>query len=393
MNLPISSSNRCTRFHPKNLTTYHSFFIDFFIERALALLIFKVATIQHYGCWSGMNGQEGSYDSERRVTATGKFTYKTYRLLDGSQKKLLSRIGNGQIIRLFDNTPYPKSDTDIVCPHFLELKWAYGCPYSCSWCYLMGTFRFKAWKRKDRRVLPTFKPRPKIERAVKSFINCMKHPAILNTGELADSLMGENQKPPFSKFIVELFQGTPHKVLFLTKGTFVKHFVENEWQKNAILSWSINAPEVARRFEKLAPTPIDRIEAARQVYERGYEVRIRVDPMVPVPGWKGKYEEVISAMFHNMKPERITLGTLRGLPATIAVAVHKEWVQYLTEKSNWGRKPAYETRLEMYSFAIEQIRKHRLKKIGICKDTKAIHQVLKERFIMDYRKMECNCID
>ena len=329
-----------------------------------------------------MNGQEGSYDSERQVTATGKVTYKTYR-----------QIGNGHIITLFRKTPTPRKLTDVVCPHFYELKWAYGCPYNCAYCYLMGTFRFKAWKRKDRRVLPTFKDRPKIERAVKSFIDCMKGPAILNAGELADSLMGENQKPPFSEFIMNLFQGTPHKILFLTKGTFVKHFLENEWQKNAILSWSINSFEVAHRFEKLAPTPAERIAAAKQVYEAGYEARIRVDPMVPIEGWQDEYQVIIDAIFSALKPERITLGTLRGLPATLAVASRKEWLKYLTEKSNWGRKPPFGTRLEMYSSAIQQIRKHGLKKIGVCKDTLQVWRALKNVYGLDYMRMRCNCID
>jgi hypothetical protein len=26
--------------------------------------------------------------------------------------------------------------------NILELKWAYGCPFDCAWCYLKGTFRF-----------------------------------------------------------------------------------------------------------------------------------------------------------------------------------------------------------------------------------------------------------
>lgn len=299
---------------------------------------------------------------------------------------------NGHIITLFTKTPTPRRKTDVVCPHFQELKWAWGCPYNCDWCYLKGTFRFRAWKREDRRVIPQFKDRNKIARAVQTFIDCSKHAEILNTGELSDSLMGENQKPPFSEFIIKLFQGTPHKVLFLSKGTYVKHFLENEWQKNVILSWSINASEVARRFEKLAPTPIDRIEAARQVYEHGYEVRIRIDPMVPVENWQAEYKVIIDSIFDVLKPERITLGTLRGLPATLAVAVDKGWIRYLTEKSSWGRKPAYETRLEMYEFAIKQIHKHGLRRVAVCKDTLRIHGALKKRFNMNYRDMRCNCI-
>jgi len=276
-------------------------------------------------------------------------------------------------------------------------------------CYLKGTFRFSAFPRKDRRVPPKFKPRPKIEKAVKSFINCMKHPAVLNTGELGESLMGENQKPPFSEFIVTLLKDTPHKVLFLAKGTYVKNFIKNNWQKNMILSWSINSPKVARRYEKGAPNPLSRIEAARLCYEAGYRVRFRLDPMVPVDPptlntpllktteeWREEYSGIVGAMFDRIRPERITLGTLRGLPATLAVAVNKEWTKYLDEKSNWGRKPSLLTRFNMFKFAIKQIRKQsggRRVKIGICKETQQLHKMLeKEIGYMNYRRMECNCL-
>lgn len=308
---------------------------------------------------------------------------------------ILKRIGSGDIIVLFEKTPTPRRNIDVICPHFYELKWATGCPYNCDYCYLKGTLRFRAWKWDDRRVPPKFKPRIKIEKAVRSFINCMKKPAILNTGELSDSLMGENQKPPFSVFLMPLFEGTRHRVLWLSKGTNVKNFLEHDWQKNVILSWSINAVDVAK-IERKAANPFDRIKAARKVFEAGYKVRLRLDPMVPVVGWEGKYQQIITAMFDGLTPEVVTLGTLRGLPATLAVAVKKEWVKYLTEKSNWGRKPATEIRFAMYSFAIQEMKKlgFSTKNIGICKDTRQMHTMLKKKFGvgMDYHTMRCNCI-
>jgi len=310
-----------------------------------------------------------------------------------TQKGRVKRIGSGDIIVLFDKTPPPRRNSDVICPHFHELKWATGCPYNCDWCYLKGTMRFRAWKRPDRRVVPKFKERSRIEKAVKSFINCSKRPEVLNTGELGDSLMQEAIKEPFSEFIMPFFEGTPHRVLFLSKGTNVKNFLKHQWQKHAILSWSINAMNVAEKFEKLAPNPLCRIEAARKVYEAGYEVRFRLDPMVPILGWEGKYKQIITAMFDGMKPERITLGTLRGLPATLAVAVRKDWVKFLSEKSNWGRKPATEIRFAMYKLAIKEIRGHGLRKIGICKDTVQMHKMLKRAVgFVNYNSMRCNCI-
>ena len=77
-----------------------------------------------------------------------------YELLEGGKKRLVQQVADGSIIKRFDKTPVPTKPTDVVCPHFLELKWAYGCQFNCAWCYLKGTFRFLETKTK-----PVFKDR------------------------------------------------------------------------------------------------------------------------------------------------------------------------------------------------------------------------------------------
>lgn len=79
-----------------------------------------------------------------------KVHFKTYTILDGSKRTLVSHVGDGSIIKRFDKTPVPKQPQDVVCPHFLELKWAYGCPFHCAWCYLQGTLRMLPGKTKPR---------------------------------------------------------------------------------------------------------------------------------------------------------------------------------------------------------------------------------------------------
>jgi len=69
--------------------------------------------------------------------------YKKYNELNRRKRTLVTKVNDGSIIARFDKTPLPEKPTDVVCPHFLELKWAYGCPFDCSWCYLKGTFRFR----------------------------------------------------------------------------------------------------------------------------------------------------------------------------------------------------------------------------------------------------------
>lgn len=313
-----------------------------------------------------------------------KVYYKEYHQLDGKRETLVERVNDGSIIQRFDKTPLPQKPTDVVCPHFLELKWAYGCPFDCAWCYLKGTFRFRPEGTK-----PVIKEYEKIELHTRTFLEEVKTPEILNTGEIADSLMFESGELPFSQFIIPIFSSQQlHKVLFLTKSSNIKNLLEIEPHNQAIMSFSLNAIPAAEKWEK-APLVVKRIEAAKKVYQAGYEVRIRIDPMVPIEGWEEHYLQLIGIIFQNLVPERITLGSLRGLQSTINGCTDRSWVRYLKESSNWGKKIDFQTRYDMYSTIIRQLGvRYNFTKVALCKETLQMWDNLK----MDYRKIRCNCL-
>jgi spore photoproduct lyase len=313
-----------------------------------------------------------------------KIHYKEYLQAKGKRKILVDRVNDGSIIKGFDKTPLPKEPNDIVCPHFLELKWAYGCPYDCAWCYLKGTFRFRPEGKK-----PVIKDYEKIELHTKAFLEKCKTPEILNTGEIADSLMGENRELPFSKFIIPLFESQKiHKVLFLTKSANIKNLLELKSHNQVIMSFSLNAIPVAKRWEK-APDIMKRLEAAEELYKRGFEVRVRIDPMVPIDDWEKQYLYLIDLVFERFIPERITLGSLRGLQSTINGCTDKSWVKYLSEGSNWGRKIDKKVRHQMYRKVISYLRRnYNYKKIALCKETIEMWQILG----MNFKQIKCNCI-
>jgi len=313
-----------------------------------------------------------------------KIHYKNYPSSAGTKKKSVERVNDGSIITRFDKTPLPKTSSDVICPHFLELKWAYGCPFDCSWCYLKGTFRFRPNGKE-----PVVKDYEKIELHTKAFLEEVKTPEILNTGEIADSLMNENSDKPFSKFIIPLFETQKlHRILFLTKSSDVKQLLEIEPHQQAIISFSLNAIPVAKKWEK-APPILKRIEAAKKVYQAGYEVRVRIDPMVPIDDWKESYLQLVDLIFENLGPERITLGSLRGLRSTINGCSDKSWIEYLTETSNWGKKIDFQTRYTMYSEVIEYLKsKHNYKRAALCKETIEMWNSLR----MNYGQIRCNCI-
>lgn len=314
-----------------------------------------------------------------------KIYYKNYQQLDGGKETLVDRVNDGSIIKRFDKTPLPVKSTDVICPHFLELKWAYGCPFDCAWCYLKGTFRFLPTKTK-----PVIKDYKKIELHTREFLSRVDTPEILNTGEIADSLMGEGSGQPFSKLIIPMFEEQEkHKVLFVTKSDNITNLLEIKPHNQVITSLSLNADEVARRWERVAPSVDRRIEAGRKLSQAGYKVRVRIDPMVPVPDWENYYIELVDQIFANFTPERITLGSLRGLQSTINGSTDKTWMEYLKERSNWGKKVEFDTRYSMYLTITEHLKaEHNYTNVALCKETRAMW----EKLGMDYEKIRCNCI-
>jgi len=310
---------------------------------------------------------------------------RQYKLLDGEDLNLVDKVNDGSIITRFDKTPLPVKATSVICPHFLELKWAYGCPFNCAWCYLKGTFRFLPTRTK-----PVIKDIKKVELHTRRFLEELTIPEILNTGELADSLMSEGSSEPFSKFIIPMFEEqSRHKVLFVTKSDNIKHLLEINPHNQAIISFSLNADEVAKRWENGAPSVDRRIEAGHKLSQAGYEVRIRIDPIVPVSDWKMHYINLVDQIFSSFTPERITLGSLRGLQSTINGSTDTSWLEYLKEGSNWGKKVDFKTRYEIYATVISHLKEsYNYTNIALCKETLAMWG----RLGMGYKAIKCNCV-
>jgi len=315
-----------------------------------------------------------------------KIVLREYELLDGSRKVLVQRIGDGSIIKRFERTPLPIKASDVVCPHFLELKWATGCPYDCAWCYLKGTLRFCPTGTR-----PNVKPFDKVQEHVRAFLDGAKSSEeLLNSGEIADSLMWERAESPFSKSILPLFSvQREHKLLFVTKSNSIQHLLANGYQDWAVISFSVNAEPVAQEFERGAPTVQQRIEAAAKLSKAGYEVRIRIDPMIPVLSWQKHYAALLDNIFSKFRPARITLGSLRGLQSTVNNASNKSWVKYLSDRSSWGKRIDLDIRYSMYASTVDGLQEQfGYRDVALCKETLSIWNKLG----MNYRSISCNCI-
>ncbi|MEM2954318.1 MAG: hypothetical protein QXU21_08640, partial [Candidatus Bathyarchaeia archaeon] len=94
-------------------------------------------------------------------------------------------------------------------------------------------------------------------------------------------------------------------------------------------------------------------------------------------------------IFENFVPERITLGSLRGLQSTINNVKDKSWTVFLTEKSNWGKKIDFNTRYKLYSTLINYLKnEYNYRKVALCKETVEMWSSLD----MDFKTIRCNCL-
>lgn len=286
-------------------------------------------------------------------------------------------FGNG-LVSLFHKTP-----EDIACGPFWELRWAFGCPLDCNYCYLRGTMRGK--------MNPRFVKFEHINAALDEAFAKFRAPSIFNSGELSDSLMN----PAIMSQIADKFdRQSKHKLSTLSKfGPKNVGFLVERPRRNIICAWSVNAIEVAKRWERAAAPPEKRIEAARMVLEAGYDVRIRFDPIFPIEDWKSHYQDIIYRLIEQVTPSRIILGTPRGLWKTIEYAkeakINMNWADYFKEDSGWGKKLGFDQRLEIYSFFYDKLSAIGFdkSKITMCKETVNMW----EKLGLKYMKSTCNC--
>lgn len=295
------------------------------------------------------------------------------------------RERKGKFIEFFTKTP-----SGICCPHFWYLKWANGCPYKCEYCYLQYTFRYL--------------PEPVIftnlhtdmVRELKDWLTRHTQPQILVTGELADSLVYD-KKVGLTKLLIPIFQDTSlnpygHRVYFLTKSTCIENILTFRPSRAVITTFSVNALPAWAAYEHGTPSPEDRLSAARTLSEAGWPVRIRLDPMVPVPSWEDAYAEIAEDICTIKTLENVTLGSLRYFPGLKRFARHGSRIfsfGHDHHDPDKRRRILVETRLNMYRKVIEIFRTRRPEvPVGLCKEVESIFPALS----LPLPQRHCACI-
>lgn len=198
-----------------------------------------------------------------------------------------------------------------ICCGYRIINVATGCDLDCSYCILQGYL--------TNPLVTVYANTDDLLARLETFLSSGEDEFYrLGTGELTDSL---SLDPVFghARLLVPFFAGRTNAILELkTKTTRIDELLELEHGGRTVVSWSLNAEEIARREEHGAPPVIERLRAARRCQEAGFRIGFHFDPMIDFPGWETGYHRVVDAIFEHVDPQAIawiSLGALRYPPA------------------------------------------------------------------------------
>ncbi|MBC8228981.1 hypothetical protein H8E77_05460 [bacterium] len=288
-----------------------------------------------------------------------------------------------------------------VCKSAYEIHSAWGCYHACDYCH------------------------------VRDFLNIM-----LNLEEFVEHLdplvkrenwqqlyKYDNQtdticfEPEYgaSELLVNYFANQDDKYLMLyTKSDNVDHLLNLAHNGHTIINWTLSCDTVAREIEKRTPTMEERIQAAEKCQKagfdtqatqpKGYTVRFRFSPIIPIKNWQAENRKMIEKLFAKVKPDLITMDVLGWMSAkqienSIDISLfddeYKKLVENMAQEGivNRGKQILpHEARLKIYRFFIEEIRRVSEKTpIAICMETEEMWNVLSDELGMREDNYACCC--
>jgi len=281
----------------------------------------------------------------------------------------------------------------VICPHFYVLSHANGCLYNCAYCYLKYTMRNTLLEEQQKPAPAVFTNTGEMREQLVKWASETHEPALINTGELSDSFLDTAYLDMIFKTLAfDRNFRQRHTMLFVTKGgeNVVEALQPYPALKNFIVSFSVSTN--AALYEMDAPHVLERLEAARVLRERGWRIRLRLDPLVPEDLGGSVDPKHIIEMCVKADPERVTLGSLRFAfrwkfnPMLRKATSESDHCGY-NGKAFKMRVPLSK-RIEMYEKVITALRTCGYKEwVGFCKETTAIF----EHFDLDVNRPICNC--
>jgi len=278
------------------------------------------------------------------------------------------------------------------CPYYKLVPLSNGCPYLCTYCYLAFVYRnYAPFIKININYDTMFK---QIRKALASAGGKVS----FNMGEMLDSLALDHITN-LTTMLIPFFAGLSRGYLMLlTKSSNIENLLAVEPNNHTVVSWSLNSRRMIEQHESGTAGLSERIEAAMKCQQHGYRIRFRIDPGILHPDWRADYADLIEKTLTVVRPENITLGMLRLLPAHFHLAVGaygnraRKLLDHNFVRGASDHKLRYppKQRIEFYTHLIDVIRSFdKDVSISLCRETPEIWSIFKDRC----KAGKCNCVN
>jgi spore photoproduct lyase len=234
------------------------------------------------------------------------------------------------------------------------LSYENNCPFNCVYCYLRDYYSHGACIFYVN-----------IEDMFSELDKHKGNNEMISCGIVNDSLVFDNITN-ISHDLINYFKNREDLTLeFRTKSKNIKGLLNEAVYKNILVSFTFSPEEVIEKYEFLTSSLNDRITAAKKLQEHGYDIGIRIDPVINTANRKKAYTDLIIRLMENLDTDKIRdigLGSLRytkGLKDKV-LSERKTDLFYNELITGIDGKERYfkGIRIQMYDEIIKEIRKY-----------------------------------
>jgi spore photoproduct lyase len=179
------------------------------------------------------------------------------------------------------------------------------CLYDCRYCFLQGMYQSANYV-----YFVNFED---FEAGIDEIRETTEAPCFFS-GYDCDSLVMESLTG-FASHFVPFFSERPDSWLELrTKSLNTTVLEKSDPVPNIIAAYTLSPDPIAREIEHGAPPLAKRLKRVRSLAQQGWMVGLRLDPLIPWPGFADLYPEMVEEIFDAIDADQVhsvTLGPMR----------------------------------------------------------------------------------
>jgi spore photoproduct lyase len=184
---------------------------------------------------------------------------------------------------------------------------ALNCIYDCDYCYLQGLFN-------SPHLVLFVNNEDFINAFLVEYLSKPNQKHYLALSYDTDLLPLESFYP-YTKQWINFAKEYPNIFIEIrTKSISIKPLLNIDPVPNVIIAFTLSPQAVIALHEPLTPPLSARLKCLKQVVERGYQVRVCIDPIIHIPNWEASYKELIKQLANTININRlnsISVGTFR----------------------------------------------------------------------------------